>query len=60
MGSRYDKGTDDYVNCPMNQEEYDAFWKELTTAQEAEVHGFEDSHGVRGLYAGGGHGPPGP
>ena len=33
----------DYVNCPMNQEEYDAFWKELTTAQEAEVHGFEDS-----------------
>lgn len=43
MGSRYDKGTDDYVNCPMNQEEYDAFWKELTTAQEAEVHGFEDS-----------------
>ena len=36
MGSRYDKGTDDYVNCPMNQEEYDAFWKELTTAQEAE------------------------
>ena len=50
----------DYVNCPMNQEEYDAFWKELTTAQEAEVHGFEDRHGVRGLYAGGGHGPPGP
>lgn len=43
MGSRYDKGTDDYVNCPMNQEEYDAFWKELTTAQEADVHGFEDS-----------------
>ena len=43
MGSRYDKGTDDYVNCPMNQEEYDAFWQELTTAQEAEVHGFEDS-----------------
>ena len=43
MGSRYDKGTDDYVNCPMNQEEYDAFWQELTTAQEAEVHGFEDA-----------------
>ena len=36
MGSRYDKGTDDYVNCPMNQEEYDAFWQELTHAQEAE------------------------
>ena len=42
MGSRYDKGTADYVNCPMNEEEYDAFWEALTTAQEAEVHGFED------------------
>ena len=26
----------------MNEEEYDAFWRALTTAQEAEVHGFED------------------
>ena len=43
FGSRYDKGGLDYVNCPMNQEEYDAFWKALTTAQQAEVHGFEDS-----------------
>ena len=42
FGSRYDKGGDDYVNCPMNKEEYDAFWEALTTAQEAEVHGFED------------------
>ena len=41
-GSRYDRGTADYVNCPMTEEEYDAFWKELTTAQEAPVHGFED------------------
>lgn len=42
MGSRYDRGTADYVNCPMNEEEYEAFWQALTTAQEAEVHGFED------------------
>ena len=42
FGSRYDKGTADYVNCPMSEEEYDAFWNALTTAQEAEVHGFED------------------
>ena len=42
FGSRYDKGTADYVNCPMNGEEYDTFWQALTTAQEAEVHGFED------------------
>ena len=42
LGSRYDRGTPDYVNCPMTEEEYDAFWQALTTAQEAEVHGFED------------------
>ena len=32
----------------MNEEEYDAFWKELTAAQEAEVHGFEDSQVFEG------------
>lgn len=42
MGSRYGRGTADYVNCPMTEAEYDAFWQALTTAQEAEVHGFED------------------
>ena len=42
FGSRYDKGGDDYVNCPMNRAGYDAFWEALTTAEEAEVHGFED------------------
>ena len=48
FGSRYDKGTADYVNCPMNKEEYDAFWEALTGAQEAEVHGFEDSQVFEG------------
>ncbi len=48
FGSRYDKGGLDYVNCPMNQEEYNAFWQALTTAQEAEVHGFEDSQVFEG------------
>ncbi len=43
MGSRYDRGTADYVNCPMTAEEYAAFWEALTTAEEAPVHGFEDS-----------------
>ena len=42
MGSRYDLGTADYVNCPMSEEEYGAFWQALTTAREAEVRGFED------------------
>ena len=48
FGSRYDKGTADYVNCPMKEEEYAAFWEALTTAQEAEVHGFEDSQVFEG------------
>ena len=48
FGSRYDKGTADYVNCPMSEEEYDAFWRELTAAQEAEVHGFEDKQVFEG------------
>lgn len=43
FASRYDKGTADYVNCPMTEEEYTAFWKELVSAQEAKVHGFVDS-----------------
>ena len=46
--SRYDRGTPDYVNCAMNKEEYEAFWQALTTAQEAEVHGFEDKHVFEG------------
>ena len=41
--SRYGKGTADYINCPFSREEYEAFWNALTTAEEAPVHGFEDS-----------------
>ena len=43
FASRYDRGTPDYINCPLTEEEYQAFWEALTTAQEAEVHGFEDA-----------------
>ena len=42
FASRYDRGTADYINCAMNQQEYLDFVQELTHAQEAEVHGFED------------------
>lgn len=42
FASRYDKGTPDYVNCPMNEEEYKSFREELVSARQAEVHGFED------------------
>ena len=40
--SRYDKGTADYINCPMTREEYFYFWKELCAAAQAPVHGFDD------------------
>ena len=40
--SRYDRGTPDYINCAMDKAEYEAFIQELTTAEEAHVHGFED------------------
>ncbi|MCD7857958.1 MAG: methylenetetrahydrofolate--tRNA-(uracil(54)-C(5))-methyltransferase (FADH(2)-oxidizing) TrmFO [Clostridiales bacterium] len=42
FASRYDKGTPDYINCPMSREEYDAFWLALCGAEEAKLHGFED------------------
>ena len=42
FASRYDKGTPDYVNCPMSEAEYRAFWEALCAAEEAEVHGFDD------------------
>ena len=43
FASRYDKGTADYVNCPMNKEEYLDFVSELVKAKEAPVHGFDDA-----------------
>ncbi|MGM9589496.1 MAG: methylenetetrahydrofolate--tRNA-(uracil(54)-C(5))-methyltransferase (FADH(2)-oxidizing) TrmFO [Faecousia sp.] len=46
--SRYDRGTPDYINCAMNKEQYEAFIQALTTAQEAEVHGFEDKNVFEG------------
>ena len=39
--SRYGEGSD-YLNCPMNEEQYRAFWEALINAETAHVHGFED------------------
>ncbi len=39
--SRYDKGDADYLNCPMDREQYDAFYTALVTAKEAELHDFD-------------------
>lgn len=46
--SRYDRGTPDYINCALDKEQYEAFVKELTAAEEAEVHGFEDKNVFEG------------
>ena len=40
--SRYGRG-DDYLNCPLSEENYNAFIDALLTAETAEVHGFEES-----------------
>ncbi len=39
--SRYDKGDADYLNCPMNQAQYDGFWQALVSADVSELHEFE-------------------
>ncbi len=39
--SRYNKGTADYINCPMTEDEYEAFYNELINAETAQLHGFE-------------------
>ncbi|MCR4607347.1 MAG: methylenetetrahydrofolate--tRNA-(uracil(54)-C(5))-methyltransferase (FADH(2)-oxidizing) TrmFO [Oscillospiraceae bacterium] len=42
FASRYNKGTADYINCPLSMEEYEEFVSELIIAKEAEIHGFDD------------------
>lgn len=39
--SRYGKGTDDYINCPMDRERYEMFWHELVNAETVPVNEFE-------------------
>lgn len=41
IASRYDKGDADYINCPMNKDEYIAFYEELMNAETAEIKDFE-------------------
>lgn len=47
--SRYDKGGADYVNCPMNKEEYDAFYYALINAEGAPLHEFDRPEESAGL-----------
>jgi len=49
FASRYGKGGgDDYLNCPMDEAQYRAFYEALVTAETAELHGFEDARVFEG------------
>lgn len=45
--SRYGRG-DDYINCPMDESQYNAFWQALTQAETVPVQGFEESRVFEG------------
>lgn len=41
LGARYDRGEADYINCPMERDEYDAFYDALVSAERAPLHDFD-------------------
>ena len=41
LAARYDKGSADYINCPMSREEYDRFYDALIAAQSVEQKDWE-------------------
>jgi tRNA:m(5)U-54 methyltransferase len=41
FAGRYGRGEDDYLNCPLNREEYERFYNALLAAQTAELHAFD-------------------
>jgi methylenetetrahydrofolate--tRNA-(uracil-5-)-methyltransferase len=42
--SRYGKAADDYINCPMDRDQYDAFYNALISAESVALHEFEEAH----------------
>ena len=46
MQSRYDRGEPDDINCPLNKEEYEAFYDALVNAEVAPTHEFDKRKGV--------------
>jgi methylenetetrahydrofolate--tRNA-(uracil-5-)-methyltransferase len=42
--SRYGKAADDYINCPMDRDQYDAFYNALLNAESVALHEFEEAH----------------
>lgn len=47
LASRYGRGEADYINCPMDKDEYTAFYNALTNAESAELHDFDKEHFAR-------------
>ena len=43
IADRYDKGTKDYINCPLNKQEYELFYNELISAESVKLKDFENS-----------------
>ena len=43
VADRYDKGTGDYINCPLNKEEYEVFYNALISAETVQLKDFENS-----------------
>ncbi len=43
FASRYDKGTPDYINCPMTKEQYEIFYNALINAECAKLHEFDNN-----------------
>ena len=48
LAARYDKGTADYINCPMMREQYDAFIAALAEAQPVDGHDWDKAHYFEG------------
>ena len=48
FASRYGKGSDDYLNCPMDELQYRVFYDALIGAETVQLHGFEDSRVFEG------------
>lgn len=44
LKSRYEQGDDTYINCPMNKDEYNAFYNELINAKRAPLHEFDTEY----------------
>ncbi len=42
--SRYGKAADDYINCPMDRDQYDTFYNALISAESVALHEFEEAH----------------